>query len=178
MGQKSKADQLGLKEIIAEKWDGGKKTIVFVTDEVNDYLQKNGYKVTISREGIRRAIRAYEDEVADVRKGIDIAKAMAEVFKDHPGTEASEAMLMQLSHLVTKELRSIESINFEDPSDMIHAAAKLAESQMKLSNYRTKAVTAFKKAQDKLKEELQKAIQSDPELLERLCMIVDSIEVK
>ena len=86
MGAKSKAEQYALKELIAEKWDGGKKTIVYVTEEVNDWLKQNGYKITVSREAVRHAIRNYEDEIADVRKGVEAARAMAEVFKDHPGT--------------------------------------------------------------------------------------------
>jgi hypothetical protein len=177
MGQKSKADQYGLKEIIAEKWDGGKKTIIFVTEETNKWLKQNGYKITVSREAIRRAVRSYEDEIADVRKGVEISKDMAEVFKDHPGTEQSEAMLMYLSQLITKELRNIESINFEDPAEMIHATAKLTMAQAKLSQYRTQAVKALDKAKKKIKAELQSAIRHDPELLERLCKIVDNAKV-
>jgi hypothetical protein len=177
MGQKSKADQYGLKELIAEKWDGGKKTIVYVTDEVNEWLKENGYKITVSREAVRHAIRDYEDEIADVRKGVEISRAMAEVFKDHPGTEQSEAMLMYLSQLVTRELRNIDSINFEDPTEMILAASKLATAQAKLSQYRTQAVKALDKAKEKIKAELRQAVQHDGELLERLCTIVDDAKV-
>jgi hypothetical protein len=178
MGAKSKAEQYGLTELIAEKWDGGKKTIVYVAEEVNDWLKQNGYKITVSREAVRHAIRSYEDEIADVRKGVEISRAMAEVFKDHPGTEQSEAMLMCLSQLVTKELRNIESLSFEDPADLIHGAAKLATAQAKLSQYRTQAVKALDKAKEKIKAELRQAIQRDPELLERLCKIVDDVKVK
>ncbi|MDR2185444.1 MAG: DUF3486 family protein [Treponema sp.] len=177
MGAKSKAEQYGLKELIAEKWDGGKKTIVYVTEEVNDWLKQHGYKITVSREAVRHAIRNYEDEIADVRKGVEISKAMAEVFKDHPGTEQSEAMLMYLSQLVTKELRNIESISFEDPAEMILAASKLTQAQAKLSQYRTQAVKALDKAKEKIKAELREAIRHDPELLERLCAIVDNAKV-
>ena len=177
MGQKSKAMQFGLKELIAEKWDGGKKTIVYVTEEVNEWLKQNGYKITVSREAVRHAIRTYEDEIADVRKGIEMSKAMAEVFKDHPGTEQSEAMLMCLAGLITKELRNIESISFEDPAEMIHATAKLTLAQAKLSQYRTQAVKALDRAKKKIKAELQTAIQHDPELLGRLCTIVDETKV-
>jgi len=178
MGKKSKAVEYGLKELIAEKWDGGKKTIVYVTEEVNNYLKENGYKITVSREAIRHAVRKYEDEIADVRKGVEISKQMAEVFKDHPGTEQSEAMLMYLSQLITKELRKIESINFEDPAEMIHATAKLTMAHAKISQYRTQAVKALDRAKIQIKAELQKAIQHDPELLERLCKIVDDVKVK
>jgi predicted ribosome quality control (RQC) complex YloA/Tae2 family protein len=177
VGQKSKADQYGLKEVIAEKWDGGKKTIVYVTEEVNEWLKQKGYKITVSREAVRHAVRKYEDEIEDVRKGMEAAKAMAEVFKDHPGTEQSEAMLMYLAQLVTKELRNIESINFEDPAEMIQATAKLTLAQAKLSQYRTQAVKAMDKAKEKIKAELQNAIRHDPELLERLCKIVDNAKV-
>jgi hypothetical protein len=177
MGAKSKAEEYGLKELIAEKWDGGKKTIVYVTGEVNDWLKQNGYKITVSREAVRHAIRNYEDEIADVRKGVEISKAMAEVFKDHPGTEQSEAMLMYLSQLVTNELRNVESISFEDPTELVLSAAKLATAQAKLSQYRTQAVKALDKAKGKIKAELQQAIRHDPELLERLSKIVDDVKV-
>jgi hypothetical protein len=177
MGAKSKAEEYGLKELIAEKWDGGKKTIVYVTGEVNDWLKQNGYKITVSREAVRHAIRNYEDEIADVRKGVEISKSMAEVFKDHPGTEQSEAMLMYLSQLITRELRNIESINFEDPAELVLSAAKLAQAQAKLSQYRTQAVKALDKAKEKIKAELRQAVRHDPELLERLSKIVDDVKV-
>ena len=177
MGRKSKADLYGLKEIIAKNWEGGKNTVVYVAEATNKYLEENGYKITVSREAIRRAVRSYEDEIADVRKGVEISKAMAEVFKDHPGTEQSEAMLMYLAQLVTKELRNIESISFEDPAEMIHAAAKLTTAQAKLSQYRTQAVKALDKAKEKIKTELQNAIKNDPDLLDRLYKIVDNVKV-
>ncbi|MCL2762203.1 MAG: DUF3486 family protein [Treponema sp.] len=178
MGQKSKADQYGLKEIIAKKWDGGKKTIVYVTEEVNEYLKKNGYQITVSREAIRRAVRSYEDQVADVRKNMETAKAIAEVFKDHPGTEISEAMLQYIAQLLNKEVQSIESLSFEDPTELVLSAAKLTQAQARLAQFRTQAVKALDRAKAQLKAELQKAIQHDPELLERLCKIVDDAKVK
>jgi hypothetical protein len=178
MGRKGKVEEFGLQELVAEKWDGGKKTIVYVTDEVNQWLQENGYKITISREGIRRAIKTHEEQIVEARRGIEGAKAMAEILKDYPATEASEAMMMQLASFLTTNLRTIDSINFDDPSELIQAASKVAETQLKLSNYRTKAIDALEKAKRRIKEELQKSIQSDPELLDRLCSIVDSAEVK
>jgi len=177
MGQKSKVDQYGLKEFIIEKRDGGKNTVVYITEELNEYLKQNGLKITISREAVRRAIRSYEDEIADVRKGVEISKAMAEMFKDNPCTEQSEAMLMYLSQLITKELRNIESINFNDPAEMINATTKLTLAQAKLSQYRTQAVKALDKAKQQIKTELHNAITHDPELLERLCTIVDHAKV-
>jgi len=178
MGQKSKAVQHGLKEIIAKQWNGGKNTIVYVTEKVNEYLKQNGLTITVSREAIRRAVRSYEDEIADVRKSVEISKAMAEVFKDHPGTEQAEATLLCLQQLVSKELRNIESINFEDPAEMINATAKLTMAQAKLSQYRTQAVKALERAKTQIKDELQKAIQHDPDLLEKLCKIIDDAKVK
>jgi hypothetical protein len=131
----------------------------------------------VSREAVRHAVRKYGDEIADVRKGIEISKAMSGIFKDHPGTEQSEAMLMYLAQLVTKELRNIESINFENPAEMIQATAKLTPAQAKLSQYRTQAVKALEKAKEKIKAALQNAIRHDPDLLGRLCTIVDSVKV-
>lgn len=178
MGRISKVEELGLQELVIDIRDGGKKTIVYVTEQVNEYLQENGYKITVSRESIRRVLKNHEDQIADARRSTEAAKAMAEVLKDYPATEASEAMMMKLASLIATDLGSIESITFETPTEMINAASKIAETHLKLSNYRTKAIDALEKAKTKIKAELKKSIQSDPELLERLYKIVDSAEVK
>ncbi|MEL5721654.1 MAG: DUF3486 family protein [Treponemataceae bacterium] len=178
MGVKSKAEQNGLVELIIDKWDGGKNTIVYVTEEVNKKIKELGLKVTISREGIRRVIKSHKEEIEDTQKAIDAAKAMAEVLKDYPGTEMSEAVLMQMTTLIAKDLRTIDSLEFDDPEKLITSAARVSEVQLKLSNYRTKAIKALEKAKEEIKRELQNAIKNDSELLERLYVIVDKVQVK
>ena len=42
MGRKAKATENGLVELIVDKWDGGKNTIVYVTEEVNKILEEKG----------------------------------------------------------------------------------------------------------------------------------------
>lgn len=178
MGNKGKAEANGLVELIVEKWDGGKNTIVYVTEEVNRALEERGMKVTFSRESIRRVIKSHEEEIQDTKKAIEAAKAMAEVLQDHPGTEIAESMVMHLSTLIAKDIRTVDSLEFENPVEMCQSATRLAETQIKLSQYRTQAVKALDKAKKQLKAELQKEIQNDPELLQRLCDIVDKAEVK
>ena len=177
MGQKSKADQYGLKEIIATHWEGGKNTIVYVTDKVNEYLTQNGLKLTVSREAVRHAIRSYEDKVNDLRKSMEQAKVVAEILQGQPGTELAESMLIYLSQVLYDHAQTVKSVNFEDPTKMFASAAKLATAQAKLSQYRTQAVKALDKAKEKIKAELQNAIKLDPNLLERLCKIVDDVKV-
>lgn len=177
MGRKSKAVQNDLVELIIDKWEGGRNTIVYVTEDVNRILQDKGLHVTFSRESIRRIIKSHEEEIEDAKKAVEAAKAMAEVLKDTPGTEASEAMIMQISSLIAKDIRQIDSLEFENPAELCAAATRLADSQVKLSTYRTKAIKALDKAKEELKKELKKEVQSDPELLERLIAIVDKAEV-
>ena len=178
MGAKGKAEQLGLVELIVDKWEGGKNTIVYVTDKVNEALKEKGMHVTFSRESIRRVVKSHEEEVADVKKSVEAAKAMAEVLKDNPGTELAESTIMQISSLIAKDIRSIDALEFDDPADLCNAAARLADSQVKLSQYRTKAVKALDKAKEELKEQLRQAIQNNPELLLQLCEIIDKVELK
>lgn len=177
MGRKSKAVQNDLVELIIDKWEGGKNTIVYVTKDVNKILQDKGLHVTFSRESIRRIIKSHEEEIEDAKKAVEAARAMAEVLKDNPGTEASEAMIMQISSLIAKDIRQIDSLEFENPAELCAAATRLADSQVKLSTYRTKAIRALDRAKEDLKKELKKEVQSDPELLERLIAIVDKAEV-
>ena len=66
-------------------------------------------------------------------------------------------------------------------SDLVgdeRSAVEKSKAQAKLAQYRTQAVKALDKAKSQLKAELQKAIQHDSELLERLCKIVDEAKVK
>ena len=177
MGRHSKAQDNGLVELIVTKSDGGKNTIVYVTDEVNRYLEENGLKVRFSRESIRRVIKSHREEVEDAKKSIEAAKAMAEILRDNPGTEATEATVMVLSSLITKEIRSIDSMEFEDPKQLVDAITKLADTQLKMSSARTKAVSALEKAKSQIKEELREAITQDADLLERLYKIIDSVKV-
>lgn len=177
MGRKSKAVQNDLVELIIDKWEGGKNTIVYVTEDVNKILQDKGLHVTFSRESIRRIIKSHEEEIEDAKKAVEAARAMAEVLKDNPGTEASEAMIMQISSLIAKDIRQIDSLEFENPAELCAAATRLADSQVKLSTYRTKAIKALDRAKEDLKKELKKEVQSDPELLDRLIAIVDKAEV-
>lgn len=178
MGRKGKAAANGLVELIVDKWDGGKNTIVYVTEEVNKVLEEKGLHVTFSRESIRRVIKSHEEEIADTKKAIEAAKAMAEVFADNPGTEVAEAMTMHLSTLIAKDLRTVDSLAFDDPEKLVSSASRIAETQLKLSQSRMKAVKALDKAKAQLKAELAKEIQSDAELLSRLCAIIDRTEIK
>ena len=160
MGRKAKATENGLVELIVDKWDGGKNTIVYVTEEVNKILEEKGLHVTFSRESIRRVIKSHEEEIADT------------------GTEVAEAMTMHLSTLIAKDLRTVDSLEFDDPEKLVSSASRIAETQLKLSQARMKAVKALDKAKQQLKDELSKEIQSDPELLSKLCSIIDKTEIK
>ena len=75
---------------------------------------------------------------------------------------------------MTKEIRSIESLEFSDPTELCSTLSQVATTQLKLSTARTKAVKALDKAKEELKAELKKEIQTDPELLERLFAIIDN----
>ncbi len=177
MGRKSVAQKNGLVELIVGQWEGGRNTIVYVTEEVNRKLQEMGMHVTFSRESIRRVIKTHQEEVDGARRTMESAKAMAAVFKDNPGTEISEAALMHLSSLIAKELRSIDSISFDSPAELCRALSQIAASQERLSSYRTKAIRSLDRAKSQLKAELQKEIQCDPELLARLVAILDKVEM-
>ena len=178
MGRKSKAIENGLVELIIDKSDGGKNTIVYVTQEVNSWLEENGLKVRFSRESIRRVIKSHEEQIEDTKKSIEAAKAMAQIMRDQPGTELAEASLMTMAGLINKELRTIDSLSFENPVEICTSLARVSEAQLKLSNARMVAITALEKAKTQLKDELKKAIQNDAELLEKLIAIVDATEVK
>ena len=177
MGRKSKAVQNDLVELIVSKSGGGKNTIVYVTEEVNDYLIKNGLNIRFSREAIRRVIKNHEEQVADLKRDMDLANAFADIFRDNPGTEATESYVIALANMIGKEIRNIDGVSFEDPTELVGALSRLADIQLKMSTARTKACNALNKAKEEIKAELKTAITQDNELLEKLCSIVDRVQI-
>lgn len=177
MGRKSKALENDLVELIIDKWEGGKNTIIYVTEDVNKILQEKGLKITFSRESIRRVIRSHEDEIAATKKAVEEARVIAEILKDNPGTEIAEAALLYVQSLLSKELKTIDALEFSDPTELCSTLSQVANTQLKLSTARTKAIKALDKAKEELKSELKKEIQADTELLERLFAIVDKVQM-
>ena len=123
-------------------------------------------------------LKRHDESIQDAKRASEAARAMADVLKDYPATEASEAMLMKLSSLIAQDMRHIDSLEFDNPVELCNSAARIAESQLKMSQYRTKAVSALEKAKSSLKVELKSAIVNDQELLLRLYAIIDKVEVK
>ena len=178
MGAKSKAQENGLVELIIDKWEGGKNTIVYVTEEVNKKLQELGLTVVFSRESIRRVIKNHKEEADDYKKGIEAAKTIGNILKDNPGTEIAEGALLQIGLLINKELKNIDSLQFETAETLCNSAAKVLTAQTKGASFRVKYNKALDKAKAEIKKELQAAIKNDNELLTRLYSIIDKIEVK
>ncbi|MDR0501860.1 MAG: DUF3486 family protein [Treponema sp.] len=178
MGQKSKADRYGLKEIIIKNYAYGKNTVAFVTEQLNEELKQKGLILTVSREAVRRVVRSHEEQVSEIRKNIEASKAIAEIFRDHPGTEMAEGTIALLAGMIGESARNTEVAPDASMSDLINDLTKLHNLQLKFSQYRTKATDALNKAKEKIKAELQQSIQNDPELIERLCKIVDEAKVK
>ena len=102
----------------------------------------NGVKHTFERI----PAHIYEDEVAATKKAIEEARVIADILKDNPGTEISEAALLYVQSLLSKEIRTIESLEFSDPTELCSTLSQVATTQLKLSTVRTKAVKALDKA--------------------------------
>lgn len=177
MGRKSKAEEYGLVELIIEQWEGGKNTIVYVTEEVNRLIREKGLSVYIGRETVRKIIRSERASMDRIKKALEDAKAFASVLRDNSASEIAEGAVIHLASLLLKNLETIEELNFDDPEKLINAVSKITNSQMKLQDNRLKAIEALEKAKTEIKKELQKAIQNDGDLLERLNAIVDKAEV-
>lgn len=178
MGRKSKAEEYGLVELIVKKWKGGQKTICYVTEEVNKWLEENGYQITLSDESVRRVIKTHKQELEDVKKAVEAAKAMAAVLKDYPATEVSEVALMQMATLIAEDIREIDSIKITDINEATTNLSRIAHAQARLSDNRVKAAQALDRAKTEIKTELKNAIKNDAELLNKLYEIVDKVEVR
>ena len=162
MGRRSKADLFDLVDRILELYTRDKLTI----REIADQLRGEGFD--ISREAVRRSLKDSKEIAADMRKSIEEARVMMDAVRDNPNTDLAEAMVSRFSGLLFREAQAIDALEFEDPSDAILAAGRLANAQAKLGSVRMKYRSGFEAAKAAVIEALKSDLASDPDLAERL----------
>lgn len=169
MGRRSKADLYDLVDRILELYTKDKLNI----REIEAKLQGEGYE--ISREAIRRSLKSSKELAADLQNTIAEARVMIDVVRANPNTDVAEAVVTRLGGLLLRETQAIDALEFDDPGEAVLAAGRLANAQAKLSGIRMKYQNGFEAAQRAVIDKLKIELASDPELAQRLVMVVGGL---
>jgi hypothetical protein len=170
MGRRAKADLLDLVDRILELYTRDKLTI----REIAAQLQSEG--LDISREAVRRSLKSSKELAADLTNTIAEARVMMDVVRNNPNTDIAEAVVTRLGGLLLRETQSLDALEFDDPGQAVLAAGRLAQAQARLGAVRMKYQDGFEAAKRAVLDALKIELASDPELAQRLAMVVGGLE--
>jgi len=170
MGRRSKADLLDLVDRILELYTRDHLTI----KEIAKQLQDEG--IDISREAVRRSLKSSREIAADLVKTTEEARVMIDVVRNNPNTDIAEAVTTRFAGLLLRESQNIDALEFDDPSEAILAAGRLANAQAKLASVRLKYQAGYEAAKKAVLDALKVELASDQDLASRLAAVVADLK--
>jgi len=170
MGRRSKADLLDLVDRILELYTRDHRTI----KEIAKQLQDEG--IDISREAVRRSLKSSREIAADLVKTTEEARVMIDVVRNNPNTDIAEAVTTRFAGLLLRESQNIDALEFDDPSEAILAAGRLANAQAKLASVRLKYQAGYEAAKKAVLDALKVELASDQDLASRLAAVVSGLK--
>ncbi len=102
--------------------------------EIEAILRSEGYD--ISKSSIHRAYKSYAQAAEDYRKIYEETKALIETLRENPATDVIETMGTMLANHMFKFVKDIQSIDFEEPAELVSALQKLAKTMADLQKIR------------------------------------------
>ena len=130
--------------------------------EIESVLRSEGYD--ISKASIYRAYRSYAEAAEDYKKIYEETKALIDTLKENPATDVIESISVILANRLFKFVKDIESMDFDDPHELISSVQKLAKTISQLQKTR-------EEREKKAMEILQKGVEEgkvDAEIIRKI----------
>ncbi|SMO77179.1 Protein of unknown function [Balnearium lithotrophicum] len=102
--------------------------------EIEAILRAEGYD--ISKSSIHRAYKSYAQAAEDYKKIYEETKALIDTLRENPATDVIETMGTMLANHMFKFVKDIQSMEFEDPTELVSALQKLAKTMADLQKIR------------------------------------------
>lgn len=170
MGRKGKAELLNLLERIMKLYNIEHKTL----DEIALLLQGEG--LDISRSSIARAVKSTREAAADFNNAMAEARVLIDSVRDNPGTDIAEAGLALMAGKLLQSAQNVTSIDFDDPSKMIEATARIAQATASVTKVRHSFQKGFETAKKAVLAALKEEMKGHPDILERMAVIVEDLK--
>jgi uncharacterized protein with NRDE domain len=139
MPPRSKAKMYDLVNRIVQLYNDDKKSV----KEIEKILREEGFD--ISKSSIHRTIKSYTELANEYKKTAEETKALIEELRKTPATYTMEAILTMLTNKIFHFVRSIESMDFDEPDKLVMAMNKLASSIEKVQRYREEIESKMRK---------------------------------
>lgn len=170
MSTRSKAELLGLVERIVRMHSDGR----MACKDIEETLRSEGYD--ISRESIRRTVKSNKSIASELMKTREETVALIDAIRDNPATDTNEATLDFLISKAFEYTKSIEDLNFKDLPELASFISKMTKAKTQIVKQRLEYRQVFERAKGELIAQLQRVLEGDAELYERMKTLVESME--
>jgi Zn-dependent M32 family carboxypeptidase len=172
MGRRSKIDLLGLSERVIHLYNSEHKTL----EEIEQILRSEDFDV--SREAVRRVVKDSREVASQYQAALCETKVLIDTVRENPNTDVIEATTAILTQHLFSYIKSIQDFDFKDPGEVVAAVNRMAQAQTQIAKLRLTYQKGFDQAKKAILASLNDELKSHPDLLERLTLIVGSLEAK
>jgi hypothetical protein len=176
MGQRSKVDLYGLLDRIIKLHTGEEGGSPKTIEEIEIILRGEGYD--ISRESIRRKLKSSKEVAAVYQKSLEEAKILLDAVRNNPNTDVVEVTNSLLAHRLFEFAKSVEELNFDDPSEFVWSVNKLSDAQVKVAKLRLDFQKGFEAAKKEIMQKVSAELSRQPEIKGRLVNIIEGIRAE
>lgn len=170
MAPRTKAELLDLVTRIVSMYEEDKMTLV----NIETALRKEGYD--ISRESIRRTVKSNKAIARELMKTREETSMLINAIRDNPATDTNEATLDYLIGKVFQYTKTIESVEFADLPELAKFVKDMTRAKTQIVRMRMDYQALFAKVKEGVLNDLQKALEGNPELYNQLFTIVNALE--
>lgn len=172
MARRTKAELLGIENDIVQMHDKD----LMPHKKIAAHLQKKG--MDISDESVRRSYKSAKRKAEKYKIAAESAKAVLETVADGTNTDLIEAANSILINMFYEKVLDMEDLDFENPRDFFNAMSSLSRNQVELSKHRLNFQNGAEMAKEAVYIAFVKELKNEPDLLERLKVVISNVEVK
>lgn len=158
----------GLVEAINERLVAGE-----TYESIAAYVRLQGHE--ISKSAVGRYGKDFLSKLEHLRIVKEQAKAIVSEGKDGPALEMTEAATQLALQLIMERLVAVEDLNDAKSGELLKALALLERSAVQREKLKIDAGKLLDLAVDRIKQNLQKELEKNPDVMEKLIGMVDAI---
>lgn len=172
MPPRKKLEMLGLVERVIGMYHNDNMEV----RAIEAVLKAEGFEV--GKSSIQRTIRSYEDVAQKHQQALDEAQILIEKVKNTPNTDILEAINGIASTKLLDFIKSVDDFDFKDPLKFIDSLSQLSRAQVNMGRLRMEYEKGFEAAKKEFLQQLAEQLKSEPELLQKLRDIVQTLKAE
>ena len=173
MPARPKAELLGVVERIVEMYEKDKMT----QREISAKLKTEG--INISKSCVHTTLKKNKELANQYKRAMAEAQVLIDTVKNDTNTNVLETASSLLVNHLFNYAKSIEKIEFDDPTQFSEVFSRIARAHTQLARTRLEFTEGFEAAKKTIVQEVSTVLQKDhPDILDTIVKIIESTNEK